>query len=163
MILDQSLTFSYQLSCGSWLRSCRPRRLLQSVTTFIVGELSAIKRNSRCFCKVCSESFILSVHPPRRCPSGTEMMLHHILGNSGCIAIANMSKDIVCVICNPDDLYSAQILIDSAISQSYLQTQAVCITLPNEILMKEVEGKRLKTLIDFGLPPLMKQKRESML
>ena len=88
------------------------------------------------------------------------MVLHHTLGNGDFNVFANMSTEISCAVAKLDDPYAAPILIDHAISQCYLKSRPVYITLPTDMVQKKVEGERLKEPLDLQIPPNNREKED---
>jgi pyruvate decarboxylase len=88
------------------------------------------------------------------------MLLHHTLGNGDFNVFANMSAGISCAMAKLDDPHEAVTLIDNALRECWIQSRPVYITLPTDIVQKKVEGARLKTHIDMGVPPVEAEKEE---
>lgn len=61
-----------------------------------------------------------------------------------------LGANISCVISKLQDTGNAAQLIDHAIRECYVQSRPVYITLPTDMVAKEVEGERLQTLLDLS-------------
>lgn len=78
------------------------------------------------------------------------MLLHHTLGNGNFHTFADMATYLavdVAKLVDPRDIPSQ---IDHALRECYLQSRPVYITLPTDIVQKQVEGERLKSPIDLS-------------
>ena len=77
------------------------------------------------------------------------MLLHHTLGNGNFHTFADMAAYLavdVAKLVDPRDIPSQ---IDHVLRECYLQSRPVYITLPTDVVQKQVEGERLKTNIDL--------------
>lgn len=78
------------------------------------------------------------------------MLLHHTLGNGNFHVFADMAAHItvdVAKLVDPRDI-AAQ--IDHALSECYLKSRPVYLTLPTDMVKRKVEGERLKRKLDLG-------------
>ena len=80
------------------------------------------------------------------------MLLHHTLGNGNFQVFANMSRNISCATAMLDDPHEAAALIDHAIRECWVQSRPVYIALPTDMVIKKVEGARLRSPIDLSYP-----------
>ena len=120
------------------------------VTTFGVGELSAINAIAGAYSEVVPVVHIVGT--PSTLSQRDGMLLHHTLGNGNFEVFANMNKDITCAVAKLTDPQDAAQLIDHAITQCWVRSRPVYITLPTDVVLKKVEGARLKTKLDLRLP-----------
>ena len=120
------------------------------ITTFGVGELSLLNAIAGGY-----SEFVPIVHivgTPSTISQRDGMLLHHTLGNGNFDVFANMSRDITCAMAKLDDPHEAATLIDHAIRECWVQSRPVYITLPTDMVQKQVEGERLKTPLDMSYP-----------
>lgn len=120
------------------------------VTTFGVGELSAINAIAGAYSEVVPVVHIVGT--PSTLSQRDGMLLHHTLGNGNFEVFADMNKDITCATAKLTDAQDAAQLIDHAIRECWIRSRPVYITLPTDIVLKKVEGERLKTKLDLDLP-----------
>ena len=125
-------------------------RLAALITTFGVGELSAINGIAGAFSEHIPVVHIVG------CPSTLSqrdgMLLHHTLGNGDFNVFANMSAEISCDIAklnNPSEIAGQ---IDNALRQCFIRSRPVYIMLPTDRVETKIEGKRLQEDIDVTEP-----------
>ncbi|XHF97678.1 hypothetical protein AWENTII_001263 [Aspergillus wentii] len=80
------------------------------------------------------------------------MLLHHTLGNGDFNVFTRMSSGISCAVGRLNDTHEVATLIDNAIRECWVRSRPVYITLPTDMIVKKIEGERLKTPIDLSLP-----------
>ncbi|KEF62833.1 pyruvate decarboxylase [Exophiala aquamarina CBS 119918] len=118
------------------------------ITTFGVGELSLPNAIAGAYAE-----FVPVVHivgTPSTKSQANGMLLHHTLGNGNFHTFADMAAYLavdVAKLVEPRDIPSQ---IDHILRECYLQSRPVYITLPTDIVQKQVEGERLKTNIDLS-------------
>ena len=120
------------------------------VTTFGVGELSAINGIAGAY-----SEFVPIIHivgTPSTLSQNSGQLLHHTLGNGNFHVFADMSREVSCVVASLKDQSVIAQQIDHAIQQCYLQSRPAYIALPTDVVLKKVEGERLKTPIDLSYP-----------
>ncbi|KAI3319954.1 pyruvate decarboxylase [Xylariaceae sp. AK1471] len=120
------------------------------VTTFGVGELSAINGLAGAYSEMVPVVHIVGC--PSTLSQRSGMLLHHTLGNGDFNAYANMSAGISCVVAKLNDLSEIANQIDHALRECYLRSRPVYIMLPTDMVVKKIEGERLKTEIDLEEP-----------
>ncbi|EAW09684.1 alpha-keto acid decarboxylase family protein [Aspergillus clavatus NRRL 1] len=121
------------------------------VTTFGVGELSALNAIAGAY-----SEFVPIVHivgQPNTTSQRDGMLLHHTLGNGDFNVFARMSAGISTTIGRLNEAHEAATLIDNAIRECWLRSRPVYITLPTDMILKDIEGDRLDTPLDLSLPP----------
>ena len=120
------------------------------VTTFGVGELSALNAIAGGF-----SEYVPIVHIVG-CPSTLSqrdgMLLHHTLGNGNFEVFKDMSRNISVAVATLNDPFEAPMLIDHAITECWLKSRPVYITLPTDMVQKKVEGARLRQPLELKVP-----------
>ncbi|KAI0012360.1 pyruvate decarboxylase [Xylariaceae sp. FL0662B] len=121
------------------------------VTTFGVGELSAINGTAGAFSEMVPVVHIVG------CPSTISqrdgMLLHHTLGNGDFNVFANMSAMVSCAVAKLNDPAEIATQIDHALRECYVRSRPIYIMLPTDMVTAKVEGERLETEIDLRGPP----------
>lgn len=120
------------------------------VTTFGVGELSALNAIAGAY-----SEFVPIVHivgQPHTRSQKDGVLLHHTLGNGDFNVFTRMSAELSCSIARLNETHEAATLIDHAIRECWVRSRPVYLTLPSDMVVKKVEGERLKTPIDLSLP-----------
>ncbi|KAI9680813.1 MAG: Pyruvate decarboxylase 1 [Caeruleum heppii] len=128
------------------------------VTTFGVGELSAINAHAGCY-----SEYVPLVHivgTPSTISQRDGMLLHHTLGNGDFNVFANMAKEVSCAVARLDDPYTAPGVIDHTLRECWVKSRPVYIGLPTDMVLKKVEGNRLDTPIDLSDPPNRQEKED---
>ncbi|KAL6707338.1 hypothetical protein ACN47E_004117 [Coniothyrium glycines] len=121
------------------------------VTTFGVGELSAVNALAGAY-----SEFVPIVHIvgyPSTISQKNGALLHHTLGNGDFTVFSRMSKEISCAVSMLNNQHEAAVLIDNAIRECYLQSRPVYISLPSDMVQKQIDGDRLDTPLDLDFPP----------
>lgn len=170
---DYNLTaLDYIPRCGlDWVGNCnelnagyaadgyaRVNRIAAVVTTFGVGELSAINAIAGAY-----SEFVPIIHivgQPSTVSQRDGMLLHHTLGNGDFNVFANMSANISCAVAKINNPHDAAVLIDNAIRECWIHSRPVYIALPMDVVPKKVEGERLRTPIDLSQPPNDSEKED---
>jgi pyruvate decarboxylase len=128
----------------------RVKKMAALVTTFGVGELSAINGVAGAFSERIPVVHIVG------CPSTTSqrdgMLLHHTLGNGDFNVFANMSAEISCDMAKLTKPAEIAAQIDNALRQCWVQSRPVYIMLPTDMVQVKIEGSRLKEPIDLSEP-----------
>lgn len=88
------------------------------------------------------------------------MLLHHTLGNGDFRVFEHMSANISVAVERLNDPRSIAEQIDYAITQCYIQSRPVYLSLPTDMVQKKVEGSRLKTKLDLGFKPNEQEKED---
>lgn len=165
------VALDYVPKCGlNWVGNCnelnagyaadgyaRINGISALVTTFGVGELSAVNAIAGAF-----SEFVPIVHiagQPSTVSQRDGMLLHHTLGNGDYNVFANMNAGISCAVAKLNDPHQAATYIDSALRECWVRSRPVYITLPADMVVKKVEGERLKTPIDLS-PPQNEEEKE---
>lgn len=78
------------------------------------------------------------------------MLLHHTLGNGNFHVFADMAAKIAVDVAKLTDPRDIPAQIDHALTECYLQSRPVYITLPTDMVKRKVEGARLKTPLDLS-------------
>ncbi|KAI5281230.1 Pyruvate decarboxylase 1, partial [Ascosphaera aggregata] len=121
------------------------------VTTFGVGELSAVNGLAGAY-----SEFVPVVHivgAPNTTSQKNGALLHHTLGNGDFTVFYKMSEGISCYSANLNDPHKAAVQIDTAIRECWLKSRPVYLMLPTDMVMKPVDGARLRTPLDLSVPP----------
>lgn len=121
------------------------------ITTFGVGELSALNAIAGAY-----SEFVPIIHivgQPHTKSQKDGVLLHHTLGNGDFNVFTRMSSGISCATGNLTETHEVATLIDNAIRECWVRSRPVYITLPTDMITKQIEGQRLKTPIDLALPP----------
>jgi pyruvate decarboxylase len=120
------------------------------VTTFGVGELSAINAIAGAYSEYVPIVHIVGQPHTRSQKDG--MLLHHTLGNGDYNVFTRMNAELSCSVARLEDTHEVATLIDNAIRECWIRSRPVYITLPTDLIVKKIEGERLKTPIDLSLP-----------
>lgn len=162
---DYNLTaLDYLEKCGlHWVGNCnelnagyaadgyaRVNGIAALVTTFGVGELSALNAIAGAY-----SEFVPIVHivgQPHTRSQKDGVLLHHTLGNGDFNVFTRMSAELSCSIARLNETHEAATLIDHAIRECWVRSRPVYLTLPSDMVVKKIEGERLKTPIDLSLP-----------
>ena len=126
-----------------------------------MGELSALNALAGAY-----SEYVPVVHivgQPSTSSQKDGMLLHHTLGNGDFNIFAKMSADISVAVSKLDDPYEAATLIDHALTECYVQSRPVYITLPTDMVQKKIEGDRLNTPLDLSSPKNEPEKEEYVL
>jgi pyruvate decarboxylase len=125
----------------------RVRGLAAVVTTFGVGELSAINGLAGAY-----SEFVPVIHIvgcPSRINQANGMLLHHTLGNGDFNVFKSMSANVSVAVAALTDPRDAAQLIDDAIERCYRESRPVYVWLPTDMVRTKVEGERLKTPLNY--------------
>ncbi|KAF2144593.1 uncharacterized protein K452DRAFT_284919 [Aplosporella prunicola CBS 121167] len=128
------------------------------VTTFGVGELSAINAIAGAYSEYVPIVHIVGYPSTKSQKDG--LLLHHTLGNADFNVFAKMSKEVSCEVAMLNNAHEAATLIDDAIKKCYLLSRPVYIALPSDMVVKKVEGERLKTPLDLQFSPNNAEKED---
>ncbi|KAI7778364.1 pyruvate decarboxylase protein [Diaporthe eres] len=132
-------------------KCCLPGRMSALMTTFGVGELSALNGMAGAFAEQVPLVHIVG------CPSTTSeqngLLLHHTLGNGDYNVFKTMSSLVSCYVAklNQPNLIAHE--IDTAIRECWIRSKPVYIMVPSDMINEKIEGARLKTPIDLSDPP----------
>ncbi|BCR85621.1 alpha-keto acid decarboxylase family protein [Aspergillus chevalieri] len=154
----------YLSKCGlHWIGNCnelnagyaadgyaRVNGIAALVTTFGVGELSAINAIAGAYSEYVPIVHIVGQPHTRSQKDG--MLLHHTLGNGDYNVFTRMNAELSCSVARLEDTHEVATLIDNAIRECWVRSRPVYITLPTDLIVKKIEGERLKTPIDLSLP-----------
>lgn len=121
------------------------------ITTFGVGELSALNAIAGAYSEYVPIVHIVGQPHTRSQRDG--VLLHHTLGNGDFNVFTRMSSGISCAIGNLTETYEVATMIDNAIRECWVQSRPVYITLPTDMITKQIEGQRLRTPIDLSRAP----------
>ncbi|KOS17626.1 Pyruvate decarboxylase [Escovopsis weberi] len=128
----------------------RVRKIGALVTTFGVGELSAINGIAGAFSERVPIVHVVG------CPSTNSqrngMLLHHTLGNGNFNVFADMSAEISVDVAKLNHPTEIVFQIDQALRQCWRLSRPVYIMLPTDIVQAKVEGARLQTPLDLSDP-----------
>jgi pyruvate decarboxylase len=97
--------------------------------------------------------FVPIVHivgTPSTISQANGMLLHHTLGNANFHVFADMAANLAVYVAKLTDPRDIPAQIDHAITECYLQSRPVYITLPTDMVQRKVEGERLKTKLDLS-------------
>ncbi|PYH40418.1 alpha-keto acid decarboxylase family protein [Aspergillus saccharolyticus JOP 1030-1] len=121
------------------------------ITTFGVGELSALNAIAGAY-----SEFVPIVHIVGQPSSQSQrdgMLLHHTLGNGDFDVFSKMNTGVSCSLARLTETLEVATLIDNAIRECWIRSRPVYITLPTDMITKQIEGERLNTKLDLSLPP----------
>lgn len=128
----------------------RVKKISALITTFGVGELSAINGIAGAFSEMIPVVHIVG------CPSTISqrngMLLHHTLGNGDFNVFANMNKEISCDVAKLNRPSEIADQIDHSIRQCLIKSRPVYLMLPTDMVQTKVEGERLDTPLDLNEP-----------
>jgi pyruvate decarboxylase len=128
----------------------RVKKISALITTFGVGELSAINGVAGAFSEMIPVVHIVG------CPSTISqrngMLLHHTLGNGNFNVFADMSAQISCEVAKLNKPAEIADQIDHALRECLIKSRPVYIMLPTDMVQAKVEGERLQNPIDLSLP-----------
>ncbi|KAJ9504128.1 hypothetical protein H2202_000184 [Exophiala xenobiotica] len=156
------VALDYLEGCGlNWVGNCnelnagyaadgyaRIKGISAVITTFGVGELSLPNAIAGAYAE-----FVPVVHivgTPSTISQANGMLLHHTLGNGNFHVFADMAASLAVDVAKLADPRDIPAQIDHALAECYLKSRPVYITLPTDVVMKKVEGERLKTKIDLS-------------
>ncbi|OJK05184.1 hypothetical protein ASPACDRAFT_1862205 [Aspergillus aculeatus ATCC 16872] len=154
----------YLPKCGlNWVGNCnelnagyaadgyaRVNGISALITTFGVGELSALNAIAGAY-----SEYVPIVHIVGQPSSQSQkdgMLLHHTLGNGDFDVFTKMNTGVSCSIARLTETLEVATLIDNAIRECWIRSRPVYITLPTDMITKQVEGERLNTKLDLSLP-----------
>ncbi|KAI6779661.1 pyruvate decarboxylase [Emericellopsis cladophorae] len=128
----------------------RVKKISALITTFGVGELSAINGIAGAFSEMIPVVHIVG------CPSTLSqrngMLLHHTLGNGDFNVFANMNASISVNVAKLNHPSEVADQIDHALRECQLQSRPVYIMLPTDMVQAKIEGARLDKPIDLTEP-----------
>lgn len=128
----------------------RVKKLAALVTTFGVGELSALNGVAGSYAEHVGLLHIVGV--PSISSQAKQLLLHHTLGNGDFTVFHRMSSNISQTTAFIKDINSATSEIDRCIREAYVYQRPVYIALPANLVDDTVDSDLLKTPIDLSLP-----------
>lgn len=128
------------------------------VTTFGVGELSTVNAIAGAYSEYVPVVHIVGY--PSTLSQKNGMLLHHTLGNGDFTVFQKISANISVAVAMLNDPFDAATMIDHAITECYLKSRPVYISLPTDMVQKKIEGARLKTPLDLEFPDNEKEKED---
>jgi len=120
------------------------------VTTFGVGELSALNGIAGCFSEQIPVIHIVGV--PSTTAQGAQSLLHHTLGDGRFDAFEIMSRKITAataLITGTDDAAKE---IDRVLSIAMIKARPVYISLPADLVHEKISAEKLRKSINFSIP-----------
>ncbi|KAG8879872.1 Pyruvate decarboxylase 1 [Tulasnella sp. 332] len=121
------------------------------VTTFGVGELSALAGIGGAYSEHVPVIHIVGYPSTTAQKSGA--LLHHTLGNGDFTVFTQMSKHISETVALLNDVHTAGKEIDRALKTCYQSSRPVYITLPTDVVEKEIPVESLNTPLDLAFDP----------
>lgn len=129
----------------------RIKRLACLVTTFGVGELSALNGVGGAYAEHVGMLHVVGV--PSIASQAKQLLLHHTLGNGDFTVFHRMSNNISQTTAFISDIHSAPGEIDRCIREAYVYQRPVYIGLPANLVDLKVPASLLDTPIDLSLKP----------
>jgi len=120
------------------------------VTTFGVGELSAINATAGSFAEYVP--VVQIVGSPSTSAQRDRMLLHHTLGDGNFGVFADMYKRVTVAQAFLRDAKMAPAQIDDTLRQCWVRSRPVYIDLPSDVAKMEVDAALLETPIDKAYP-----------
>ncbi|PVH84050.1 pyruvate decarboxylase [Cadophora sp. DSE1049] len=121
------------------------------MTTFGVGELSAVNAVAGAYAEVAPLVHILGT-PPKEAQNN-HLFLHHTLGNGDYQPFARIHKEITIAQADLVDVEKAPAEIDRVLRACYVESRPVYIQLPTDMVTKTVDASLLETPIDLSPSP----------
>jgi pyruvate decarboxylase len=119
-------------------------------TTFGVGELSALNAMAGAYAE-----YVPIVHlvgAPSILSQRGRAALHHTLGDGRYRVFEDMSRQISCAAAVLDDVDTAPGMIDEAIRRCLVESRPAYISIPTDMVQKQIEGTHLEKPIDMAPP-----------
>lgn len=129
----------------------RVKRLACMVTTFGVGELSALAAIAGSYAEHVGVVHVVGI--PSTDAQNEKLLLHHTLGDGNFMVFKQMSEKISRNAYVITDTSNAASIIDEAIRNAYVYQRPVYLALPANIFDVELDANLLNTPIDLSLPP----------
>ncbi|ODV78223.1 pyruvate decarboxylase [Suhomyces tanzawaensis NRRL Y-17324] len=129
----------------------RIKRLACLVTTFGVGELSALNGIGGAYAEHVGLVHVVGV--PSIASQAKQLLLHHTLGNGDFTVFHRMSNNISHTTAFISDISTAPAEIDRCIRDAWVCQRPVYIGLPANLVDLKVPANLLHTPIDLGLKP----------
>lgn len=129
----------------------RVKRLGALVTTFGVGELSAVAAVAGSYAEHVGMVHIVGV--PSISSQNKQLLLHHTLGNGDFTAFRQMSEKISCTAISIVDPANAPHDIDRALREAYVRQRPVYLAIPANFSDVPVPASLLEKPIDLSLDP----------
>ncbi|KAG7664143.1 uncharacterized protein J8A68_002326 [[Candida] subhashii] len=129
----------------------RIKRLACLVTTFGVGELSALNGVGGAYAEHVGLLHVVGV--PSIASQAKQLLLHHTLGNGDFTVFHRMSNNISQTTAFISDIHSAPGEIDRCIRDAYVYQRPVYIGLPANLVDLKVPASLLDTPLDLSLRP----------
>lgn len=127
----------------------RVKRLACLVTTFGVGELSALAAVAGSYAEHIGMVHVVGV--PSLTAQNKQLLLHHTLGNGDFTAFKRMSEHISHKTIFIDDASKAAANIDLAIREAYVNQRPVYLAIPANFSEVALDAKLLDTPIDLTI------------
>lgn len=139
----------------------RVKRLACLVTTFGVGELSALNGVAGAYAEHIGLVHVVGI--PSTSAQRQRLLLHHTLGNGDFEVFSKMSEHISeKTITIKDDTKVAED-IDRAIREAYVTQRPVYLAVPSDMFETPVEKKLLDTPIDLSIEPNNKEDEQEVI
>ncbi|RLV90275.1 Pyruvate decarboxylase [Spathaspora sp. JA1] len=129
----------------------RIKRLACLITTFGVGELSALNGVGGAYAEHVGMLHVVGV--PSIASQAKQLLLHHTLGNGDFTVFHRMSNNISQTTAFISDIHSAPGEIDRCIREAYVYQRPVYVGLPANLVDLKVPASLLDTPIDLSLKP----------
>lgn len=129
----------------------RIKRLACLVTTFGVGELSALNGVGGAYAEHVALVHVVGV--PSISSQAKQLLLHHTLGNGDFTVFHRMSNNISHTSSFISDIHSAPEELDRCIRDAYIYQRPVYVGLPANLVDLKVPASLLDTPIDLSLKP----------
>ncbi|KAI9035298.1 alpha-keto acid decarboxylase family protein [Aspergillus affinis] len=136
----------------------RIKGLSALMTTGGVGELSALNAIAGGYAEKVPIVHIVGTPPTHLQDQNAN--LHHSLGDGNLRLYASIYRNFTCAQANLRDPTQVPRLVDDTLRQCLLHNRPVYIELPADMVKVSVSASRLKTAIDFSLPPSESRGRE---
>lgn len=129
----------------------RVKRLSCLVTTFGVGELSAVNGVAGAYAEHVGMLNVVGI--PSISSQAKHLLLHHTLGNGDFTVFHRMASNISKTSVLISDVHSAPAEIDRCIREAYVHQRPVYVGLPTNLVDVTVPASLLSTPIDLSLEP----------
>jgi pyruvate decarboxylase len=139
----------------------RVKRLACLITTFGVGELSALAAVAGSYAEHVGLLHVVGV--PSTGQQNQHLLLHHTLGNGDFTAFKQMSEKISHTATTVLDAANAPEQIDNALRAACIYQRPVYLALPTNIASAECDSTRLKSPLNLQLEPNEPEAEEEVL
>lgn len=129
----------------------RVKRLACLITTFGVGELSAVNGVAGAYAEHVGLLHVVGV--PSTSSQANQLLLHHTLGNGDFTVFHRMSKNISHTTAVLTDVQNATAEIDRCIRDAYIYQRPVYLGIPANLVDEKVSTSLLQTPLDLSLKP----------